>query len=146
MTLAAIICSGITAHAEDKKANDQAPQSAVNIAFGRYGFHSDPKVSTTGCNVLMNLDQKTSLETFQEIHNRGPTNERLYISKVINQIHYRLHFCFKCCLPPQKLYIRKTQTTISAHLSKQSQFLTIMGITRQFSLFPTILQERSIEK
>jgi hypothetical protein len=64
-TLAAIICSGIAAQAEDKTANDQAPQSAVNIAFGRYGFHSDPKVSTTGCNVLMNLDQKTFLETFQ---------------------------------------------------------------------------------
>ena len=80
--LAAIICSAIAAYAEDKKANNQVPRSAVNIAFGRYGFHSDPKVSTTGCNVLMNLDQKTFLDTFQEIHEHGHMNEPLDRSKV----------------------------------------------------------------
>jgi hypothetical protein len=85
MNLAAIICSGIAAHAEDKKANDQAPQSAVNLVFGRYGFHSDPKISTTGCNVLMQLDQKTFLDTFQETHKLGLMNETLDRSKVTTE-------------------------------------------------------------
>jgi hypothetical protein len=37
VTLGAIISSAIAAHAEDKKANGYAPQSTVNMIFGRYG-------------------------------------------------------------------------------------------------------------
>jgi hypothetical protein len=82
VTLGAIITSAIAAHAEDKKANGQAPQSTVNMVFGRYGFHSDPKLSATECNVHMNLDQKTFLDNFKEIQRIGLLNETLGSSTV----------------------------------------------------------------
>ena len=85
MTLGAIISSAIAARAEDKKANGQAPQSTVNMVFGRYGFHSDPKLSTTECNVNMNLDQKTFLENFKEIQKIGLLNETLDSSTVFTK-------------------------------------------------------------
>lgn len=85
ITLATIVCSAIAADAQNKNANDQASQSMVSAIFARYGFHLDPKVSTTECNVLMNLDQKTFLDKFQEIQKLGLLNETLNSSDVFTE-------------------------------------------------------------
>lgn len=72
----------LAAHAEDKTAADQVPQSTINAVFGRFGFHSDPKVSSAGCSVHMNLDQKEFLAHFHEIQKIGLMNDMLDSSKV----------------------------------------------------------------
>jgi hypothetical protein len=103
MTLGAIISSAIAAHAEDKKANGQAPQSTVNMVFGRYGYHSDPKLSATECNVHMNLDQKTFLDNFKEIQKIGLLNETLDSSTVFTEPNtLSLAFLFQMIPPATK--------------------------------------------
>jgi hypothetical protein len=62
---AAILCSSATQAEEGKE------QTTLSGVFESFGFHSDPKVSGTDCNVQMNLNQKVFFDHFSELQQLG---------------------------------------------------------------------------
>jgi hypothetical protein len=99
IALAGVFLSSIASRAED----NQDQQSTVNMVFGRFGFHIDPKVSGTKCIVHMNLNQKIFLDNFQTIKKLGLLNENLDNSAVFKEPNtLSMAFLFQMIPPATK--------------------------------------------